>query len=294
MKVKSVESGAQPIKRKSMTAEAMSRLLRNKMAMTGLAIVLVIAFLCIFANVIAPYDYDEQNVDAIFQKPCAEFLLGTDYLGRDLFSRLLYGGRISLLVGFVSTGIAAVFGITLGAFAGYFGGVTDSVIMRTMDAFSAVPSTLLAIVISAILGSGMINCMIAVGISFIPMFARITRAPILAVKEMEYVEAARAIDASTPRILIKHVIPNISSPLIIQITSSIATGLMVSSGLSYLGLGAQPPQPEWGQILSDGSAEILRYPYLTIFPAILIGLVVLSMNMFGDGLRDALDPKLKD
>lgn len=294
MKKKTKVASPKVIKKKSMTAEALSRLLRNKMAMAGLILVFIIAVPCVFASNIAPYDYDEQNVSAIFREPCAEYLLGTDYLGRDLLSRLLYGGRISLLVGFVSTGIAAVFGITLGALAGYFGGFTDSVIMRAMDAFSAVPSTLLAIVISATLGSGMINCMIAVGISFIPMFARVTRAPILAVKEMEYIEAAKAIDASTLRILIKHVIPNISSPLIIQITSSIATGLMVASGLSYLGLGAQPPQPEWGQILSDGSAEILRHPYLTIIPAALIGLVVLSMNMFGDGLRDAIDPKLKD
>lgn len=281
-------------RKRSMTMEVVQRLARNKMAMLGLAIVVIMALLCLAAPLIAPFDYDEQNIMIKFTKPNSTYIMGTDNLGRDIFSRILYGGRISMCVGLVSTAISAILGTILGAIAGFYGGKIDNIIMRILDVFMAMPTLLLAISISAILGSGVSSAMIAVGVSQIPNFTRIVRGPILAIKGQEFVESARSIDASDRRIIFKHILPNVLSPLIVQISLSVANGITTAAGLSFLGFGVQPPNPEWGAMLSGGRQYIRDFPYLVTFPGLAIALIVVSMNLFGDGLRDALDPRLKD
>ena len=287
-------SGSREIKRRSMAQESLERLVRNKTAMTGLAVLVIIAILCALAGVICPEGYDAQDLSLKLIKPCKEFPLGTDNLGRSMLARILYGGRISLSIGIIATSIATVCGLILGALAGFFGGVVDDVIMRTLDVFHSIPSILLAIAISSAMGGGIVNAMIAVGISSIPAFAKTVRAPILAIKEEEFVEAARCIDASNARIIFRHVVPNVLSPLIISMTGQLAGSILIASSLSFLGLGVQAPMPEWGALISASRVYIRDYPYLVTYPGISIACVVISMNLFGDGLRDALDPKLKN
>lgn len=279
---------------RSTTADVIRRLVRNKTAMVGLFILIVIAGLCLLAPIIAPYGYDAQDVTQKFLGPSKEHIMGTDNLGRDIFSRILYGGRLTLLVGFVATGIAAFVGIILGSVAGYYGGIVDNIIMRILDIFMAVPNLVLAIALAAVMGTGMMSCMLAVGISAIPTFARTIRGPILAIKSMEYVEAAKSIDASDRRIIFKHVLINVLSPVIVQLTLQIAAAITNAAALSFLGLGVVPPSPEWGAMLSAARAYILKYPLLCVWPGIAIALIVLALNLFGDGLRDAMDPRLKD
>ena len=288
------KSPAKKIKRRSMMREAMDRLVRNKTAMAGLFILIVITIFCVLAGVICPEGYDMQNVAVAFTAPCKEYPFGTDNLGRSMLARILYGDRVSLSIGLLSTGIAATMGLILGSLAGYYGGKVDNIIMRTLDVFYAIPNTLLAIAISSAMGGGIVNAMIAVGISSIPGFAKMVRAPILAIKEQEFVEAARCVDASDWRIIFKHVVPNVLSPVIITITGQLAGAVLAASSLSFLGLGVQPPTPEWGSLIANSRQYIRDYPYLVTFPGIAIATVVLSMNLFGDGLRDALDPKLKN
>lgn len=287
-------SAVKTIKRRSMMREAMDRLVRNKTAMAGLFILIVITVLCALAGVICPEGYDFQNVEAAFIRPCKEYPFGTDNLGRSMLARILYGGRVSLSIGLISTGIAATLGLILGSLAGYYGGKVDNLIMRTLDVFYAIPNTLLAIAISSAMGGGIVNAMIAVGISSVPGFAKMVRAPILAIKEQEFVEAAHCIDASDWQVIFKHVVPNVLSPVIITITGQLAGAVLAASSLSFLGLGVQPPTPEWGSLIANSRQYIRDYPYLVTFPGIAIATVVLSMNLFGDGLRDALDPKLKN
>ena len=284
----------QETKSRSLWADVVTRLVRNKMAMAGLIILVTVILLCLFANVIFPQGYDVQDVYNKFQGPTKEHPCGTDSLGRDVLVRLLYGGRMSLLVAVVSTAISATIGIILGSFAGFYGGKIDNLIMRFLDIFNSIPNLLMAIAISAALGPGIGNCMLAVGIAAVPGFARTVRGPILAVKEQEYVEAARSIDASDMRIIFKHVLPNVLSPIIVQITMNFAQAILVAASLSFLGLGVQPPTPEWGAMLSQSRQHIRQYPYLVTFPGLAIATVVLSTNLFGDGLRDALDPRLKN
>lgn len=287
-------TGRKEIKRRSMAQESLERLLRNKTAMTGLAVLFVIAVLCALAGVICPEGYDAQDMSVKLTAPCREFPLGTDNLGRSMLARILYGGRISLSIGIIATSIATVAGLILGALAGFYGGVVDDIIMRTLDVFHSIPSVLLAIAISSAMGGGIINAMIAVGISSVPAFAKTVRAPILAIKESEFVEAARCIDASNARIIFRHVVPNVLSPLIISMTGQLAGSILIASSLSFLGLGVQAPMPEWGALISASRVYIRDYPYLVTYPGISIACVVISMNLFGDGLRDALDPKLKN
>lgn len=279
---------------RSTSADVLRRLFRNKTAMFGLIILAVITIACLLAPWIAPYGYDEQDVTIKFLPSSAEHLMGTDNLGRDVFSRILYGGRLTILVGFVATGIAAFVGIILGAVAGYYGGVVDNVIMRILDIFMAVPNLVLAIALAAVMGTGMTSCMLAVGISAIPTFARTIRGPIFTIKSQEYVEAAKSIDASDGRIIFKHVLINVLSPVIVQLTLQIAAAITNAAALSFLGLGVVPPSPEWGAMLSAARTYILKYPMLCVWPGISIALIVLSLNLFGDGLRDAMDPRLKD
>lgn len=277
----------------SLLAESASRFIRNPLAVAGLMIMGIMIILCCLAPVIAPEGYDMQDVSKKFIPPCREFICGTDNLGRSVFVRLLYGGRVSLLIGVTATSFAAIFGVTLGAVAGFYGGRTDNLIMRGMDVLSSIPSILLAIAIAASMGGGLMNAIVAVGISSIPSFARTIRGPILTVKEQQYVEAARATDAKDSRIIFKYILPNVSSQLIIETTIHLALAILTAASLSFLGLGVTPPQPEWGSMISSGRAYILEYPYLVTFPGLCIAAMVLSLNLVGDGLRDALDPRLK-
>lgn len=286
-------SSVKEVKRRSMLQESLHRLVRNKIAMTGFGILVIIIILCMLAGVICPEGYDKQDVLNKFQPPSAKYPFGTDSLGRSMLARILYGGRNSLMVGVIATSFSGIMGVLLGSLAGFYGGRTDNLIMRALDVFSAIPNMLMAIAISAALGGGLFNCILAISISGVPQIARVVRAPILAVKEQEYVEAARAVDAKDMRIIFKHVLPNVMSPLIISLTSHVASAILVASALSFLGLGVQPPIPEWGSLISGSRQYIREYPYLVTFPGLAIAVTVLSMNLFGDGLRDALDPKLK-
>ncbi len=270
------------------------RLKKNKLATLGLIIILLMIALAALAPLIIPYKVDAVNLKYKLKLPSAEHWFGTDELGRDIFSRLLYGARFSLQIGILGVLISATGGILLGSIAGYYGGATDNLIMRLMDVLQAMPGIVLAIAISATLGPGLTNCIIALSISAIPNYARMTRASILNVRKMEYLEAATSINCSNARIITRHVLPNAFSPLIVQSTMGIAGTIMGAAMLSFIGLGVQPPTPEWGAMLSAGRNYLRDYPHLCIFPGVTIMIAVLSLNMLGDGLRDALDPKLKD
>ena len=281
-------------KKESMFFVTWRRLAKNKLAVAGLIVLIVTALLAIFAPVVAPYGYEEQDLFNTLAGPGKEHWLGTDNLGRDMLSRLIYGGRNSLTLGLISVALAAAIGVVLGAVSGYYGGKVDMVIMRLLDVLQAVPAILLAIAISATLGPGYMNCILALTISQIPGFTRMTRASCLNVQGMEYVEAARSINARERIIIFKHVLPNAISPIIVQATMSVATAILTSASLSFIGLGVQPPQAEWGAMLSAGRSYIRSNPHVIIYPGITIMIVVLSLNLLGDGLRDALDPRLKN
>ena len=272
----------------------LGRLKRNHLAMVGLVIIVVMIILALLAPYISPYPYEAADFKNRYATPSAEHWFGTDELGRDIFSRLLYGSRYSLRIGLISVAISAIGGIFFGALAGYFGGAVDNIIMRLLDVLQAMPGIVLAIAISAALGPGLTNSVIALSISSIPGYARMTRASIMNVRKMEYLEAATSINCSNARIIWKHVLPNALSPLIVQATMGIAGAIMGAAMLSFIGLGVQPPTPEWGAMLSAGRNYLRDYPHLCIFPGVMIMMAVLSLNMLGDGLRDALDPKLKD
>lgn len=282
------------IKRRSMMSEVMTRFMRKPTAVLGTCILFVIIVLCLLAPVIAPYDYDAQDITRQFTEPCREFICGTDNLGRDLFSRLLYGGRVSLMVGFFSAFTAAFFGVILGAIAAFYGKKVDNIIMRFLDIFMALPQTLLAIVIAAMIGTGIKGAVIAVTVATIPRYAQAVRGPILAIRNQEFVEAAVALDAKDSRIILKHILPNVLSPIIVQVTMGVGSAITMAASLSFLGLGIQPPHPEWGALLSASRNYILDHSYLVTFPGVAIALVVLSLNLMGDGLRDAMDPRWKD
>lgn len=281
-------------KHKAQIIEIMQRLAKNKLAMLGLIIIILLALLAAFAPLIAPYDYITQDYEAIYARPSGEHLLGTDRLGRDIFSRLVYGTRQSLRIGVLSVAIAAVLGTIMGSVAGFYGGTIDNVLMRFLDIYQSIPGMLLSIALAASLGPGINNAILAIGISTIPAYARIIRASILTVREKEYIEAAIAINASDPRIILKHVLPNAISPLIVEITMNIGNSILAAATLSFIGLGAQPPAPEWGAMLCEGRNYMRDYGYLVIYPGICIMASVLSFNLLGDGLRDALDPRLRD
>ncbi|MDI3548218.1 MAG: peptide/nickel transport system permease protein [Halanaerobiales bacterium] len=266
---------------------------RNRTAMVGVVILLFFTVVAFLAPYISPYDPLEQSFIKSLLPPSKEHLFGTDEFGRDLFSRLLYGARISLQIGFISVTISLVIGVTLGLIAGYYGSWLDMVIMRVMDLMLCFPYILLALVIMAILGPGLYNAMIAIGIVYIPTFARIVRSSVLTIKEEEYIKAVKSLGAGDLRILLKHVLINAMAPIIIQATLSIGRAIINAAGLSFLGLGAQPPTPEWGAILSNGQTFLRDAPWVATFPGIAIALLVLGFNLVGDGLRDAFDPKLK-
>jgi peptide/nickel transport system permease protein len=270
-----------------------NRLRKNHLALFGLVIVVLLVFFAITADFIAPYRYDQQNLMKAFESPSKEHFFGTDEFGRDIFSRIIHGSRISLQVGMIAVGIAVVFGGLLGSVAGYYGGRIDNLIMRAMDILLSIPSILLAIAIAASLGPGLYNMMVAVGISSTPQYARIIRGSVLSLRGQEFVEAAKAVGSSDTRIILKHIIPNCLAPIIVQSTLGVASAILTAAGLSFIGLGIQPPTPEWGAMLSGGREYIRDYAYMTIFPGLAIMITILALNFLGDGLRDVLDPKLK-
>ena len=291
-KTKAVEA-AKPNKKRSQWRDVWIRLRRNKLAMIAMFVVIALVLICVFADVIAPYAYDKASPPERFQYPNAKHLLGTDDKGRDLLSRIIYGGRISLLVAVMAVAMALILGSLLGAVAAYFGGVCETLIMRAMDIVMAIPGFLLAVSIQSALGSGVWQTALAISVGAVPSYARIMRASVLTIKDQEYVEAARAGGASDLRIILKHIVPNTLSPIIVESTLRIGACIMQISSLSFIGLGVAPPTPEWGSIMSFGR-EYLRdfYPIVT-FPGIAIMITLFGFNLFGDGLRDALDPRLK-
>ncbi len=261
--------------------------------MTGLYLILILAMVAVFADLLAPYDPIRVVADSALQSPTRDHLLGTDPLGRDILSRLIHGARISLRVGLVSVGIAALCGTTLGLLAGYYGRWLDLIIMRLIDLLLAFPNVLLALVIIAVLGPGIFNLMIAVGISATPGYGRLVRGSVLSIKENTYVEAAVAVGAPDQVIIRRHILPNVLAPVIIFSTLGMAGAILTGAALSFLGLGVQPPTPEWGTMLSEGRNYLRIAWWIATFPGLAIMVTVLSINMLGDGLRDALDPRMK-
>ena len=280
-------------KKKSMKEEKIRAFMKNKLAVAGAVLLLTMIVLAALSPIIAPYGFDEQNYEIARQTPSLQHLAGTDELGRDIFSRILYGGRVSLTIGIISVGIGLIFGGSLGVIAAYYGGVTETVIMRVIDVLMAIPSIILSISICAALGSGIVNTMIAVGISSIPTYARVFRSSVISEKSKEYIEAARAVGAGNARIILKHILPNSIAPVIVQASLGVAQAITTAASLSFNGLGIQPPNPEWGALLSSGRQYIRDFPHMVVYPGIAIMLTVLALNLSGDGLRDALDPRLK-
>lgn len=282
------------------------RLRRHRSAQIGFVVLAFLVLVALFADVIAPYRYEEQIKIAGVKRrdpPCVhalgcdpnkpQFIFGVDGNKRDLFSRVIYGSRLSLTIGLATVTFALVIGTLIGAVAGFLGGWTDNALMRIMDVFLAFPSLLLAIAIVTVLGPGLINTLLAIGIVSIPVYARITRASVLSVKEMDYITASQALGASPMRILFTRLLPNSLTPLIVAGTLGIATAILEAAGLSFLGLGAQPPTPEWGLMLGEEKNSVFNAPHLLLFPGIAIMFTVLAFNLLGDGLRDALDPRRK-
>lgn len=272
---------------------ALHILVRNRVAMAGLILLVLMAGASLLAPYLAPFDPDEVDILHQLEGPSGAHILGTDLFGRDIFSRILYGGRITLVVGLISVGIAASIGIVLGLVAGYYGGALDSVIMRFIDVLLAFPRILLALSIVGMLGPGLFNVMVSVGIAGITGYARLVRGSVLSARENVYVEAATVVGCRHSLILFRHILPNIIGPVIVLATLDVASAILTASSLSFLGLGIQPPTAEWGAMLNEGRNYLRNAPWITLFPGLAIMISVLSINMLGDGLRDALDPRMK-
>jgi len=273
------------------------RLLRvflgRKVVLFGAIIILVLLLTAIFAPLLAPYDPYDQNLNQLLRKPDSQHWLGTDTLGRDILSRIIYGSRNSLLVGIVALGIAATIGMMIGLTAAYFGGWVYNILMRIIDALMCFPMILMALVIAALLGGGLTNVMIALGIALLPGYARIMSAQVLSVKENDYILAEHATGAGHLLIMFRHIFPNCLPPLIVMLTMQLGAAILAEAGLSFLGVGIQPPAAAWGSMVNDGREYLITNPILSFAPGVAIMLVVFSFNMVGDGLRDALDPKLR-
>jgi len=278
-------------RRNGQFAVAISQFKRNKLAMIGLTILIVIALACIFQGVISPYDYAEQNITERFAPVSLEHLCGTDQYGRDIFTRILKGGQISLIVAISAVCFAGVVGATLGATAAFFGGAYETVVMRIIDILQSIPGLLLAAGISTALGSGLYNSVIAIGLAQVANLTRIMYSSSLSIKGQEYLEAANSYGASKMRMIFKYVIPNCLAPLIVQMTLRLGICISQIASLSFFGLGVQPPTPEWGSLLSAGKQFIRQYWPIVTFPGIAISLTMISVNFIGDGVRDALDPR---
>ena len=265
--------------------------LRNRLAVFGLVILVLLVLVALAAPLIAPYTINQVDVANRLQGPSSQHWFGTDELGRDVFSRVIIASRVSLQVGFVSVGIALGLGVPVGLIAGYYGGRIDSILMRLMDILFSIPAIVLAIAILAALGPDIVNAMIAIGVVYTPIFARITRGSVLTLRDAVFVQAARSIGASDLRIIGNHVFPNVIAPIIVQTSLSLAFAILAEAALSFLGLGVQPPNPAWGRMLSEGRAFFQQAPWMAIFPGLAIFATVFAFNALGDGLRDALDPQ---
>ena len=292
-----VTTGTENVKRRSQLASVIHRFMKNRLSVVGLVILLFLIITSCCADLFFDYDAQAiaQNPKEMFMLPGSEgHIFGTDQYGRDMFVRIIYGGRISLVVGFFVAGFALFFGTIIGATAGFFGGRIDNVLMRFMDIFLAIPSMLLAICIVAALGGGLFNLLLANGIAQVPRYARIVRSNVMGLKNSEFVEAARCCGAGNTHIIMRHIIPNAMGSLIVQATLTMAASILSVASLSFLGLGIAPPTPEWGSMLSTGKEFMRQYPHLITVPGLAIATSVLSFNLIGDGLRDALDPRLKN
>ncbi|AYN94775.1 ABC transporter permease [Pseudomonas sp. LTJR-52] len=280
-----------PVIQPRLKSRFLAKFLKNKGAVIGAAILLLFVLAAVLAPWIAPHDPLKANFLAVRKAPSALYWLGTDELGRDLFSRLLWGARSSLLAGGVSVAIAMAIGVPLGLIAGYFGGALDALISRIMEALLSCPFLVLAIALGAFLGPSLTNAMIAIGLSAMPIFARLTRGQVLSVKHEDYLEGARAIGLPDRWIILRYVLPNVLSPLVVQATLTIASAILAEASLSFLGLGQQPPAPSWGSMLNTAKNFMEQAPWMSIAPGVAIYITVLCFNLLGDGLRDALDPK---
>lgn len=277
-----------------MLKKMLQRLFQNKLAVIGGIFTIILIVMALFPGVIATYEHDQQIYSDVLKPPSASHWFGTDELGRDIFSRVIYGSQVSLQAGLISVGIALGIGLPIGLISGYYRGVWDEfIIMRLTDAMLAFPQLVLALALAAIFGGGLGNAMIAIGLVLTPSFIRLIRGEVLAQREREYVEAARASGLRDWRIISIHILPNIMAPILVQATLAIAAAIITEASLSYLGLGTQPPTPSWGSMLSVGQGYLEQAPWIAIFPGIFIFVTVLSINLFGDGIRDMLDPKLE-
>lgn len=266
---------------------------RNKVAVVALVLLIVIIFAAIFAGHLSPYDYTEQFPKDNFLRPSSQHLMGTDNFGRDIFSRVLHGAQVSLKIGFTSVIISTVIGVIIGALAGYYEGIFDAIIMRVMDTILSIPQLVLAIALAAALGGGMKNLILAVSLSSIPSYARIVRSQVMSVKNLEYIESARLAGVKTFKLIFAEILPNCFAPIIVQATIGVGTAILSAASLSFIGMGIMPPEAEWGQMLSEGRAYIRNYPHITLFPGMAIAITILLLNIVGDALRDAFDPKFR-
>ena len=285
-------------KKRGQAHEIWRRFRKSPSAMIGLVIVVFMIIVALSADIISPGEgvnpaYDVQNWESRFLPPSGEHLMGTDDLGRDILARVVHGSRVSLSIGFLAVTISMIIGTSLGLVAGYFGGFTDNIIMRCIDVLLSIPAILLAISISAALKPGYTSIVIAVGIGSVPLYARVMRASVLSVRELEFIEAARSIRAGNLRIIFRHIFPNSMAPVIVQATMGMAYAILWTAALAFFGLGIQPPMPEWGTMLSGARMYIRDHWHMVFFPGLSIALVIIALNMMGDGLRDAFDPKLK-
>jgi peptide/nickel transport system permease protein len=281
------------VKGRSYSSQIWRQLKKSKITVISMIVILVIVLAAVFAPLLAPYSYEEQFTSHPLEGPSRDFPLGTDRVGRDVLSRLLYGARQSLSMGIIAVFGSTILGVLLGSIAGYYGGFTDGLIMRLLDIFQGVPMFLLTVTLAAVLGPSLRNAIIAIGITMVPGNARMMRASILSVREMEYIEAAKSIDASDARIILRHVIPNAIAPVLVSFTMGLGGAVLSGSGLSFIGLGVQAPIPEWGAMISEGRNLMRQAPQLALYPGICVMITVIAFNMLGDGLRDALDPRLK-
>jgi peptide/nickel transport system permease protein len=265
----------------------------RKVVIFGFVIILLLLFTAAFAELLAPYSPYEQDLPGALQHMNPQHWLGTDEIGRDVLSRLIYGTRTSLMVGVVAVGVAAVIGVTLGLISGYFGGWLDNIVMRLIDALMAIPGLVLALVFAAMLGGGLLNIMIAIGISLVPTYCRLMRGQVLSIKSSDFILAARSLGARDRRIMLRHILPNCLPPLIVLVTLQLGMAILTEAGLSFIGIGISPPGAAWGSMVNEGYSFLLRNPVLSFAPGIAIMVVVLAFNLVGDGLRDALDPRLR-
>jgi len=286
-----IDTGHVRTSQSSLSRDALRRLRKNKLAMAGLMVVLFLALLAIFADVLAPYPYTKVNFSRLNEAPSRDYPLGTDQIGRDLLSRMIHGARVSMLVGLGAQVIVVFIGVPIGALSGYLGGRTDLLLTRFIDVMYAFPRLLFVILVMSMLGAGLMNIFIAIGLTGWVGIARQTRAQVLAIKEKEYVDGARALGAGFRRLLVRHVLPNALTPIVVAVTFGIPEAIFTEAALSFIGVGINPPTPSWGQMVGEGQQYLRSYWHLCVFPSIAIAVTMLAFTFFGDGVRDALDPK---